>query len=209
MELTPRELQVITQGATNAHSAQRSFLPMQDCVQEAILWALEHPKKIEMWREKGKYGENLLRFSAKQAVLSRIGKERRRVYQLEKNEVSYYTPAMVRELLPDIFDYDDWTSSGQSEMTDKIANTSRPSEGNTRLAVMSDISYAFYSLSSEDQALLKELHADGGITQQVLAATLGVAEKTVARREQRALQRMVDKLGGELPWWNSKGMRSA
>jgi DNA-directed RNA polymerase specialized sigma24 family protein len=42
----------------------------------------------------------------------------------------------------------------------------------------------------------------------VLAATLEVSEKTVQRREERAVQRLVDRLGGELPWWDSKG-RSA
>lgn len=204
MELTDREMQIISQGAANAHRAQRQFMELPDLVNEAILWALDHPRKIELWREKGKYGENLLRFSAKQVCLTHIGKERRRVYQLERGDLCYYTPAMVREILPDIFDPDDWHSSSQGEMTDKVSGASRPAEGNTRLAMLVDVSSAYHSLSDDDQFILRELHADGGIEQQVLAATMDVSDKTIARREQRALQRMVDRLGGELPWWDKK-----
>lgn len=205
MELTDRELQIITQGATNAHRSQREFLPLPDLINEGVLWALEHPKKIEMWRDKGKHGQNLLRFSVKQACLSLIGKERRRIYHLERGDIAYYTPAVVREVLPDIFDIDDWLTASSND-SERVSGTSRPSEGNTRLATVIDVKFAFDSLSEDDQTLLHELYADGGVTHQVLAATFDVAEKTIQRREQRAVQRMVDKLGGELPWWDAKGL---
>ena len=204
MELTDREIQIITQGATNAHKAQREFIPLPDLINEGVVWALEHPKKIELWREKGKYGENLLRFSIKQACLSLIGKERRRIYQLEKGDIVYYTPAIVKEVLPDIFDMDDWLT-GSTNDSERVSGTSRPSEGNTRLATVIDVKSGFEALSDEDKALLRDLYEDGGVTHQVLAATLDVNEKTIQRREQRALQRLVDKLGGELPWWDAKG----
>jgi DNA-directed RNA polymerase specialized sigma24 family protein len=207
VELTDRELQVITQGATNAYNAQRKFMDVGDLINEAVLWALTHEKKLLMWLEKGKHGENLLRFSAKQHCLSLIGKERRRIYVLEKDDIAYYTPAIVREVLPDIFDIDDWLS-GSTNDQERVSGTSRPSEGNTRLATVVDVKSGFDSLSVDDKALLTDLYADGGVTHQVLAATLEVAEKTIQRREQRAVQRLVDKLGGELPWWDMKG-RSA
>ena len=207
--LSDRELQVITQGATNAHKAQRGFLPLTELVNEAVLWALEHGKKVEMWREKGKYGENLLRFSSKQHCLSVVSRERRKRYQLHKGDTTYYSTALVRELLPDIFDPEDWVT-GQVEMTDHVGGVSRPSEGNNRLAMMMDITSAYYSLNDTDQALLRDLHADGGVPKTVLADTMGVADKTVARREQRALQRIVDILGGEVPWWTpGSGKRPA
>lgn len=208
MELNDRELQVITQGASNAHKAQRDFLPLSDLINEGVLWALTHPKKVEMWRERGKYGENLLRHSVKQKCLTIIAKERHRIYRLERGDIGYYTTALVREVLPDIFDPDDWHSTSQSSDT-KVSGVSRPSEGNTRLAVLMDVSSAFYSLSDEEQMLLKNLHADGGMSASVLAATLEVNEKTVRRREERALRRMVDRLGGEPPWWDISMVKPA
>jgi DNA-directed RNA polymerase specialized sigma24 family protein len=180
-------------------------MDLGDLINEAVLWALTHEKKLLMWREKGKHGENLLRFSAKQHCLSLIGKERRRIYVLEKDDIAYYTPAIVREVLPDIFDIDDWLS-GSTNDQERVSGTSRPSEGNTRLATVVDVKSGFESLSDDDKALLTDLYADGGVTHQVLAATLEVAEKTIQRREQRAVQRLVDKLGGELPWWDMKGI---
>lgn len=208
MELTDRELQIITQGATNAHKAQREFVPLPDLINEGVLWALEHPKKVEMWRDKGKYGENLLRHSVKQKCLSHIAKERQRVYRLERDDIAYYNPAVVKEILPDIFDVEDWLNSGTVNDMDKVSGLSRPSEGNNRLATIVDVKSGFDSLSDDDQMLLRELYADGGVGHQVLAATLDVTERTVQRREERAIQRLVDRLGGEVPWWNSKG-RSA
>jgi RNA polymerase sigma factor (sigma-70 family) len=208
VELTDRELQIITQGATNAHKAQREFVPLPDLINEGVLWALEHPKKIELWRDKGKYGENLLRHSVKQKCLSYIAKERQRVYRLEREDIAYYNPAVVREILPDIFNIEDWLSSGASNDMDKVSGVSRPSEGNNRLAAIVDVKSGFDSLSEEDQNLLRDLFEDGGVGHQVLAATLDVTERTVQRREERAIQRLVDKLGGEPPWWNVKG-RSA
>ena len=208
MELTDRELQIITQGATNAHKAQREFVPLPDLINEGVLWALEHPKKIELWRDKGKYGENLLRHSVKQKCLSHIAKERQRVYRLERDDIAYYNPAVVKEILPDIFDVEDWLSSGTVSDMDKVSGLSRPSEGNNRLATIVDVKSGFDSLSDDDQMLLRELYSDGGVGHQVLAATLDVTERTVQRREERAIQRLVDRLGGEVPWWNMKG-RSA
>ena len=207
MELTDRELQVITQGATNAYNAQRRFMELNELISEGVLWALTHERKILMWRERGKHGVNTLRFTVKQHCLALIGRERRRIYVLEKDDIAYYTPAIVREILPDIFDIDDWLS-GSTNDQERVSGTSRPSEGNTRLATVIDVKSGFDSLSDEDKALLTDLYADGGVTHQVLAATLEVSEKTIQRREQRAVQRLVDKLGGELPWWDVKG-RSA
>lgn len=208
MELTDRELQIITQGATNAHKAQREFVPLPDLINEGVLWCLEHPKKVELWREKGKYGENLLRHSVKQKCLSHVAKERRRVYRLERDDIAYYNPAVVREILPDIFDIDDWMTSSTASDMDKVSGLSRPSEGNNRLAAIVDVKSGFESLSDDDKTLLSELYADGGLSHQVLAATLEVTERTVQRREERAIQRLVDRLGGEVPWWDAKG-RSA
>lgn len=208
MELSPRELQIISQGATNACKAQREFIPLPDLVNEGVVWALTHERKIEMWREKGKYGENLLRHSVKQACLTLISRERRRIYKLERGDIGYYTTALVREILPDIFHPEDWYSSSQTG-DERVSGISRPSEGNTRLAVLMDVSGAYYSLSDTDQVLLAELHADGGMAIQVVAATLEVNEKTIRRREDRALQRIVDRLGGEPPWWDASMVRSA
>lgn len=203
MELTDRELQIITQGATNAHKAQREFIPLPDLINEGVLWALEHERKVVLWREKGKYGENLLRHSVKQAALSKIAAERRRIYKLERDDIAYYTPAVVREILPDIFDPDDWLSSSMNDQ-ERVKGTSRPSEGNTRLAAVVDVRSAFYTLNEDDQGFIRDLFQDGGLTHQVMAATLDVAEKTVQRKEQRIIQRMVDRLGGELPWFDKR-----
>jgi RNA polymerase sigma factor (sigma-70 family) len=64
-----------------------------------------------------------------------------------------------------------------------------------------DVRSAFDSLPPKDKTLLIDLYADGGLAVQIVAAQLEVSERTVRRREERALDKMVERLGGEPPWY--------
>jgi len=64
-----------------------------------------------------------------------------------------------------------------------------------------DVRSAFDALPPKDKMLLIDLYADGGMAVQVVAAQLQVTERTVRRREERALDKMVERLGGEPPWF--------
>jgi len=104
------------------------------------------------------------------------------------------------ELLPDIFDEVDWTQSGDIQQ-ERVRGSSKPSEGNNRLTMIIDVKSAFYSLPARDQAVLKDLYADGGMDAALLAATFAVSDRTIRRWRERAVDRMVEWLGGEPPWW--------
>jgi FixJ family two-component response regulator len=83
---------------------------------------------------------------------------------------------------------------------EEIRSPSRPAEGNNRLAMIADIRSSFYSLSEKDQNFLQDFYRDGGITADVMAARLEVTERTVRRRDDRIMEKMVERLGGEPPW---------
>ena len=40
----------------------------------------------------------------------------------------------------------------------------------------------------------------GGVTKDIMAARLEVTERTVTRRDDRIMEKMVERLGGEPPW---------
>jgi DNA-binding Lrp family transcriptional regulator len=61
------------------------------------------------------------------------------------------------------------------------------------------VSLAFESLKDNDKAILEDLYGDGGVQYGMVALKLGVSERTVRRREERALDKMVEFLGGERP----------
>lgn len=198
MEITDHDLKLAKQGAMSAAKSARGLVPLSDLIGEANLWMVEHLDKVELWREQGSHGANKLRNACRQRCLTVVAKERRRRSRLELGDLFYYTPQMVREILPDIFDTDDWSSS-TSTISDEPRAASRPAEGNNRLAAICDVRQAFYGLPQADRTFLAELYEAGGVTTEVLAATMNVHERTVKRREQRVIDKMVERLGGEPP----------
>lgn len=196
--ITDNELKLARQGAMSAWRSGRGVVDQDDLVAEAHLWMVEHLEKVRMWRDQGRHGQNKLRNACRQRCLTVVAQARRTRSQLTKGDLSYYTPQIIRELLPVIFHPEDWVSS--EIHTGETRSPSRPSEGNTRLAMVVDVRSAFFGLPTKDQQLLADLYSDGGLPIQVIAAQLEVTERTVRRREERALDKMVERLGGEPPW---------
>ena len=202
MEITDHDMRIANQGARSAARSGRGLVPLPDLIQEASLWMVEHLEKVEQWRQEGRHGENKLRNACRQRCLTVIQAERRRHNrETGSDQQYYYTPAVLREVLPDIFDHDDWVMSARGEK-DSVKGPSRPAEGNNRLAMICDVRQAFHGLPDRDKALLEELYRDGGLDPAILAATMDVHERTVRRREARALEKMVERLGGEPPYYH-------
>lgn len=198
-EITPQDMRIAKQGALSAYRSGRGLVAAEDMIGEGNLWMVKHLDKVVHWRTQGKHGQNKLRHAVRQRCLTIIAKERRRRSGLQPGDIFYYTPAMIRELLPDIWDEDDWVS-GNTNNAEEIRNPSRPSEGNNRLAMVADVRSSFYTLSQADQSLLEDFYRDGGVTIDIMAARLEVTERTVRRRDDRIMEKMVERLGGEPPW---------
>lgn len=199
LTLTDDELRIARSGAASAARSGRGLIPTDDLVSEGFLWMVEHMDKVLAWREKGGHGKNSLRRAVRQRCLTLIATERRKRSGLQPGDTFWYTPQIIRELLPDIFDEDDWLS-GSSPMTGELKGPSRPSEGNNRLAMICDIRGAFYGLPQDEQDLLAAIYRDN-MDWETLAVQFEVHERTVRRREERLLEKMVERLGGEPPFY--------
>lgn len=197
--VTDAEIRIARQGAMSAGRSARGLMPTGDLIGEANLWMLQHIDKVELWREQGRHGQNKLRHACKQHCLTIVAAERKRVSRLKNGDLFYYSPTLLVEVLPFIWDPDDWTSSSGAAQEERHA-PSRPAEGNNRIAMIVDVRGAFYGLPADDQALLTLLYKDGGATYEQVGEWLDVSEKTVRRREERVLEKMVERLGGEAPW---------
>jgi DNA-directed RNA polymerase specialized sigma24 family protein len=193
------ELKLAAQGAKSAWRSSRNLIEYNDLLGEAHLWLVENYNKVEEWREEGRHGKNKIRNACRQKCLSVVARERRKRSNLQPGDVFYYTPQMIREVLPNVWDPDDWQTS-QQVMTSESRTPSRPSEGNNRLAMIVDIRGALFNLPETDQQLLADMYKDGGLPLDVVATQWEVTERTVRRREERVLDKMVERLGGEPPW---------
>jgi RNA polymerase sigma factor (sigma-70 family) len=197
--ITPNELKIAKQGAMSAYRSGRGIVTAEDLVGEANLWLVKHVDKVRLWRDQGRHGQNKLRNACRQRCLTIIANERKKRSGLQPGDVFYYTAVMIRELLPDIWDEDDWTNSSTSS-AEEIRSPSRPAEGNNRLAMVADIRSAFFTLSKKDQAFLEDFYRDGGLSADAMAASLEVTERTIRRRDDRIMEKLVERLGGEPPW---------
>jgi DNA-directed RNA polymerase specialized sigma24 family protein len=198
-EITEAEIKLAKQGALSAYRSGRGLVDVQDLIGEANLWMVSHMDKVSLWRTQGRHGQNKLRNACRQRCLTMIARERRHRSGLQHGDVFYYTAPIIREVLPDIFDTEDWNNSGVA-LSSEVRGPSRPAEGNNRIAVISDVRSSFYSLSEKDQNFLMDLYKDGGLPVGAVAATWDVTERTVKRREERIMEKMVERLGGEPPW---------
>ena len=184
-EFTDSELRLAKQGASSAYRSGRGLIELGDLIGEAYLWMASHYNRVLEWRETGRHGQNKLRHACKQAGLTAIAKERKRITGTEKGDVFYYTPQIIRELLPSIFDVSDWVS-GAMGMSAEPKGPSRPAEGNNRLAMVSDLRSAFYSLPESNRVFLQEVFHEGSDDiVEVIAAREDVSEKTINRRIDR------------------------
>ena len=196
--ITTNDIKIAKQGAMSAYRSGRGLVSADDLIAEANLWMVEHVDKLIQWHEQGKHGQNKLRNACRQRCLTVIARERKKRSGLEHGDTFYYSAQMIREIIPNIFDEDDWFTGEASNA--EVRGPSRPSEGNNRLAMIADIRGAYYGLPETDRQFLADMYKDGGLPLDILAVQWGITERSVRRKDDRIMEKMVERLGGEPPW---------
>lgn len=196
---TESELRTLNAVARRVERVSRGYVEYDDVRSTLLMWMWTKRDTIERWRDEGKPSSYLNGALYKQG-LSFVDAERRSRTGASKEDLAYYTRAILREVLPDVWDYESWLPSVDPSLTKA---PSRPSEGNTRLAVLSDVSAAVWALPEADRAILQDVFRDGGIAWDVLAALWDTSETGARKRVDRVLDKLIDRLGGPPPWWES------
>jgi RNA polymerase sigma factor (sigma-70 family) len=178
---------------------QRNLVPADDLYQHNIVWALEHWHKIIEWEE-----QESLSFKLRKTFTNEgqklCSKERAQRSRSSTTDSFYYTAELLHQLLRDVWHYAGWLDT--PDMTSEfVQSTSKPSEGNNRLAMFSDLAQGIASLSKADRLLLRQRYADGGIEFDALAEMYEVSEDAIRKRVKRAIIKLQDRLGGEAPVW--------
>lgn len=199
LDFTDTELRVATGVANRITRLQRNLVESDDVRSECYLWMCKNPSKVYRWRDEGKKGKAKLGTALYRAGMRWATRERAKITNTQPGDHTFYSLALLEELLPDVFDYESW---GLDSHVDETAGRtpSKPGEGNTRLAMLVDVSFAVDGLSDDDRGLLRDRYADGGLPVQALAATHDVSESTMRRKIKNILIKLADRLGGEPPW---------
>ena len=201
VEFTDKEYRLARAGAKDAStSSQVSHLVEQeDLVSEAYMWLVRHPKKVVEWRELGRKGDNMLRLSCKRAALKAVAKERKRRTGAEYSDMCFYSTQMIRELMPVIFNVEDWSTT--AAMSNEPRGQSAPAEGNNRLAMIVDVRGAYHAQAKHVQEFLQRMYENPVPNMaDLIAVEEGVSTKTIQRRDERYLGFIIAYLGGDNPW---------
>lgn len=196
-EVTAEELRAARAGARKAHASNRGIFDFEDLVGDAYIWVTTHPDEVIAWREfTGMKGLNKITRSCHNYCIDVIRKERARVIGDAEKDQYYYTPALVRLILPSIWNADDWTTYSAS--TDEIRSKGLANEGGDRLALIVDVRSTFYSSSVIDQSVLSALYKDQRTVTEA-GVMLNLSDEAVSRAEARAVNRMIQRMGDVHP----------
>ena len=200
------ELKAINDAAVRAYTVGRGVVDLADCQQEAWLWVFENLGKVEEWRETDKRHEKL-RTKCYHAGLAMIRATMRDNTGAERQDFVTYTTAHVSDMLPVLFTGVSFQTG--NEVDEEVKHKTAPNEGGNGLATLMDIRAAFIKLGQEQKRLLFALYSKSDSSYEQIAKEMNVSSMTVRRREAKALEQIVDLLGGPRAEARRKGQHGS
>lgn len=168
-----------------------------DIRQELWIWFLTHPNKVKTWEElEGKQSVKLIARSLRNAAKDYCQKEKARAvgYRVEDNY--YYDREVVELLLPAVI-RKDLVAPAMAELgftkSKQVA-----SEGGNWFAMMADIDRSLSRLTQEQLTIIYLRFGDG-CDNATLAKELAITEDAARMRVNRAVNNLLNFLGGSRP----------
>jgi RNA polymerase sigma factor (sigma-70 family) len=184
---------------TIAYEYSRKFhmCDADDIRQELWIWFLEHPNKVSTWEAIDvKQSVKLIARSLRNAAKDYCQREKARAVGYKVEDNYYYDREVVELLLPSVLRRDlnapSMTELGFTKAK-KVA-----SEGGNWFAMMADIDKALSRLTQE-QLTIVYLRFGDGCDNATLATELGISEDASRMRVNRAVNNLLNFLGGSRP----------
>lgn len=171
----------------------------EDIRQQLYEWFVSHPNKLDEWEAIGERdAKNLLYRSLRNHALDYCQRWKAKSLGYDVSDVYYYEPEMVEALLPAVL-RGDYGTTHKLDLG-RVGRPSAPNEGGNLQVMMFEIDSAYWKLSKEDRKLLFFRHAES-LDFKEIANYLSLDSDDAARmRHNRALKRLVTKLGGHKPY---------
>ncbi len=168
-----------------------------DIRQELWVWFLEHPNKVKTWEElDGKQSVKLIARSLRNAAKDYCQREKARAVGYKVEDNYYYDREVVELLLPAVL-RKDLVAPAMTELgftkAKKVA-----SEGGNWFAMMADIDRSLSRLTQEQLSIIYLRFGDG-CDNASLATELGITEDAARMRVNRAVNNLLNFLGGTRP----------
>lgn len=183
-----------------ATSLKRQYPQVQrdDIVQEMYVWALERQRKIVEYQNKGDDGDKMLHTSLRRAGWAFCAHEKAQIMGYEPEDQFAYSIQILETLIPDVLDRESWLPFVSQGEASEVPSQADPAHGNTRLAMLCDVSASLEAGSDADKVLIFRRFINGETYQQMADAD-GITDEAARRRVMRVLERMQKRLGGPKP----------
>ena len=168
-----------------------------DIRQELWIWFLEHPNKVKVWEHlEGKQSTKLIAKSLRNTAKDYCQKQKAQAvgYRVEDNY--YYDRELVEILLPAVLRGDSVAPSVHD--MGYITGKKVASEGGNWFAMVADIEHALRKLTREQFSIIYLRFGDG-CDNKTFAKELGISEDAARMRTNRAVNNLINYLGGARP----------
>jgi DNA-directed RNA polymerase specialized sigma24 family protein len=173
------------------------MVDVNDVRQELWVWFLEHPNKVRVWESlDGKQSTKLIARSLRNSAKDFCQKEKAKATGYHVSDNYYYDREVVELLLPAILRNDMQAPTLKDLGFTK--NKKVASEGGNWFAMMADIERGIARLTQEQQTVIYLRFGDG-CDIKTFAKELGISEDAARMRVNRALNNLINFLGGRKP----------
>lgn len=176
-----------------------SMVELDDIKQSLYQWFVEHPNKLDEWEKIGERdAKNLIYRSLRNQALDYCQYWKAKSVGYDTGDLYYYEPEMIEAVLPAVL-------RGDYGVTHKLnlgrpGRPSAPSEGGNLTVIMLEVDSAYWKLSKDDKKILFFRHAESLDFKEIANLLELFSEDTARMRHKRAIQRLVNKMGGFKPY---------
>jgi len=184
-----------------SHQAHRGYVATEDLHQEAWLWVLAHPDKVNelLFSEEDPKGKKrLLELKIYQALHNHTMRQRYLKDGTKPGDYFTYKRELLELLLPEALD--GLPPVAPEFDTDQMVRSRRaPSETGDKMAMLADVKAGVASLPEADKRFLTVKYAGAGVSDERLAELFGLSGSTCSRRLTQVMQRLARFLGSDVP----------
>lgn len=171
---------------------------LEDIKQVLYIWFVKHPNKLDNWEAIGpKDAKNLIYRSLRNEALDYCQYWKSKSLGYEVQDLFYYTPEMIENLLPAVLRDD--VGALPVITLGTIHGSSTPAESGNLATMMAEISKGYNRLNEDDKKVLFMRFAlSAGFDEIKTAMALGT-EDASRMRVKRAIKHLIVKSGGYRP----------
>lgn len=186
---------ILERSAWQVARAYTDWVSLSDAQAHLWLFVVANESRLAEYMSR-ENGERILTVILQQEARTWAIKERATVSGYSPEDLTWYSLAQIRDLLPDVYDYEGWQSSGGSA-TERSSKPVANATGD-RLASIIDVSLAVKKLPPEHQSILW-FHYHDGKDYEWLADYMDSTPEAIRKRIERMLKAIQGHLGGVRP----------